>query len=97
MKDTIIAVGMIIFLFGATALVVHAASLIDWNAYNSYEPPVSVVEDVKPYTKTRCDITGLLSPTIIEEEAANGYQFDGRVTTFLCGDSGLSFHLKEVE
>lgn len=53
------------------------------------------IPDPKPQTKTRCDFTGLLASSIIEEESNNGYEFNGRITTFLCGENGLSFSLRE--
>jgi len=58
----------------------------------TYSAPV--VEE-KPQTKTRCDFTGFMASSIIDEESKNGYRFDGRVNTFLCGENGLSFHLED--
>ena len=57
---------------------------------------VAPVVEEKPLTKTRCDITGWASSSIIEEEAANGYRFTGRMTQILCENS-LSFELKEQQ
>lgn len=50
----------------------------------------------KPQTKTRCDFTGWGSASIIEEEAANGYLFTGRVMGIFCENS-LAFELKEQQ
>jgi hypothetical protein len=50
----------------------------------------------KPITKTRCDYTGFMAPSMIEEEAQQGYFYTGRVATFLCEDA-MVFQLREVK
>jgi len=83
------AVIIIIVVFGVVALM--AVSLNNL-LITPYTPATA---DIKPVTKTRCDLTGLMASSIIADEAANGYRFNGRVSTFLCGDNGLSFSLEK--
>lgn len=56
--------------------------------------PVNSAPAAKPETLTRCDYTGVLASQIISDEAKDGYVFAGRVSTFLCGNNGLSFYLR---
>lgn len=74
--------------------ITYAVTNFDIPDYPLPASTATVAED-KPLTKTRCDFTGWGGASIIEEEAANGYRFDGRVNTFFCGEGGLSFHLEE--
>lgn len=62
---------------------------------NGCEAPAPAPVTEKPFTKTRCDFTGFFASSIIEEEAKNGYRFDGRVNTPFCGEGGLSFSLRQ--
>lgn len=66
----------------------------DLGSGQSYTPPAQTAPAEKPLTKTRCDFTGWGSASIIEEEAANGYRFTGRVIGIFCENS-LAFELKE--
>lgn len=92
---TIVEVLLVLFCVGVLIVVVvlmaNAAKGTDWSTPST----ASAVEE-KPATKTRCDLTGVMASSIIKDEAAKGYEFTGRVNTLLCGDSGLSFQLKEV-
>lgn len=71
--------------------------LANQDRYLPQVPTPIAAPEQKPATKTRCDITGFMASSIIAEEKANGYRFDGRVSTLLCGNGGLSFSLERQD
>lgn len=92
MKDKIAAVGAILLIFAVAGGVIWALCQVPYTPQGNYSQSSP---EQKPFTKTRCDFTGVLASSIIAEERKNGYRFDGRVSTFLCGENGLSFSLIE--
>lgn len=92
--SAIIAIVLIIgFLVGVFFLLKSIPA--DGLAGSAYQAPVETTSGEKPLTKTRCLFTSLNTNSIIEEEAANGYRFTGRVSTFFC-DEALAFELREL-
>lgn len=81
----IVTVGILVFLVVAAY---HSAQ------NRTYQNSTSTAQEL-PATKTRCDITGFQSSSIIQEESLKGYRFTGRISTPLCGENGLSFELKD--
>lgn len=92
---TIVELLIVIVIVGILgALVITTYNGIKNREFDGNITPQTNTQEQKPFTKTRCDITGLMASGIIEEEAKKGYQFTGRINTPLCGENGMSFQLR---
>lgn len=92
---TIVELLIVIVIVGILlALVITTYNSVKNRQFDGNIAPQATTQEQQPFTKTRCDITGFQSSSIIEDEAKKGYQFTGRINTPLCGENGMSFQLR---